>query len=193
MPPGRGVGLRPTADTGVPLVDAYLWTDPPGISEASCDIAGGARAWDYSRYNPWQLSGDAQNHFDPLWGMVLPALGAWFPENALDLARNANPPLDGAAPAATAATEIAGAGPQPLPATASAGRPVGRPAGRPMGLPMGRPMGLPVGRPMGRLARAGGGDAVPLVGDAPAGAGANSHPEAHRALAPAFDSANPYR
>jgi endoglucanase len=93
MPPDRGLGLRPTADTRVPLVDAYLWTDPPGTSAASCDIAGGARAWDYSRYNPWGIAGDAQNHFDPLWGMVVPPAGAWFPESALQLARNSNPPL----------------------------------------------------------------------------------------------------
>jgi hypothetical protein len=26
-------------------------------------------------YNPWGLTGDAQNHFDPLWGMVDPASG----------------------------------------------------------------------------------------------------------------------
>jgi endoglucanase len=94
MPPGLGVGLRPSADTKLPLVDAFLWTDVPGMSVASCDIAGGARAWDYSKYNPWGITGDAQNHFDPLWGMVLPPAGAWFPEQALQLARNANPPLE---------------------------------------------------------------------------------------------------
>jgi endoglucanase len=94
MPPGRGVGLRPTADTKVPLVDAYLWVELPGTSSASCDIAGGARAWDYAKYNPWGIVGDAQNHFDPLWGMVVPPRDAWFPEDALQLARNANPPLE---------------------------------------------------------------------------------------------------
>ena len=94
MPPGRGVGLRPTADTKVPLVDAYLWVEHPGTSSASCDIAGGARAWDYAKYNPWGIVGDAQNHFDPLWGMVVPPTDAWFPEEALQLARNANPPLE---------------------------------------------------------------------------------------------------
>ena len=94
MPPGRGVGLRPTADTKVPLVDAYLWIEHPGTSSASCDIAGGARAWDYAKYNPWGIVGDAQNHFDPLWGMVVPPTDAWFPEEALQLARNANPPLE---------------------------------------------------------------------------------------------------
>jgi hypothetical protein len=30
---------------------------------------------------------------DPLWGMVDPAAGAWFPQQALELARNATPPL----------------------------------------------------------------------------------------------------
>jgi endoglucanase len=32
-------------------------------------------------------------HFDPLWGMIDPAAGAWFPEHALELAQNAVPPL----------------------------------------------------------------------------------------------------
>jgi endoglucanase len=93
MPPDRGLGYRPTADTGIPLADAFLWTDEPGTTVAACDIAGGARAWDYDRYNPWGIEGDAQNHFDPLWGQVLPPSGAWFPACALELARNAEPPL----------------------------------------------------------------------------------------------------
>jgi len=92
-PFGAGLGLRPTANTGVPLLDAYLWIKTPGQSDGSCDIAGGARAWDYSAYNVWRLSNDAGLHFDPLWGLVDPAAGAWFPEQALQLARNATPRL----------------------------------------------------------------------------------------------------
>jgi endoglucanase len=92
-PSGVGVGLRPTTETGVPLVDAYLWIKTVGESDGSCDIAGSVRAWDYSQYNPWGLMGDGQKHFDPLWGMVNPAAGTWFPELAIDLALNANPPL----------------------------------------------------------------------------------------------------
>jgi endoglucanase len=92
-PPGAGLGLRPTANTGVALLDAYLWVKIPGESDGSCDIAGGARAWDYTQYNPWSLTGDAQNHFDPLWGIVDPAAGLWFPQQALQLAKNATPPL----------------------------------------------------------------------------------------------------
>jgi endoglucanase len=93
-PLGAGLGLRPTSTTNVPLVDAYLWIKPPGQSDGSCDIAGGGRAWDYSQYNPWGLtSADEQDHFDPLWGKVDPAAGAWFPEQALQLAQNAAPAL----------------------------------------------------------------------------------------------------
>jgi endoglucanase len=92
-PPGMGVGLRPTTDTKIPLVDAFLWIKTVGESDGSCDIAGEARAWDYARYNPWGLAGDGQKRFDPLWGMVDPAAGAWFPQLALELALNADPPL----------------------------------------------------------------------------------------------------
>ena len=80
--------------TSVPLVDAYLWIKRPGESDGSCDIAGGARAWDYTQYNPWGLTTSAeQSHFDPLWGEVDPAAGAWFAAQALQLAQNASPPL----------------------------------------------------------------------------------------------------
>jgi endoglucanase len=93
-PVGAGLGLRPTSQTNVPLVDAYLWIKTPGQSDGSCDIAGGARAWDFTQYNPWELSSaDEQNHFDPLWGGVDPAAGAWFAAQALQLAQNATPPL----------------------------------------------------------------------------------------------------
>ncbi|MES1173144.1 MAG: glycoside hydrolase family 6 protein [Myxococcales bacterium] len=91
-PPGAGLGPRP-ATTSVPLLDAYLWIKTPGESDGSCDSAGGARAWDYTQYNPWSLDAAAQAHFDPLWGLVDPAAGVWFPEQALELARKASPPL----------------------------------------------------------------------------------------------------
>lgn len=92
-PPGAGLGLRPSANTGTALLDATLWVKIPGQSDGSCDIAGGARGWDYTQYDPWSLTGDDQSHFDPLWGMVDPSAGAWFPQQALQLAQNANPAL----------------------------------------------------------------------------------------------------
>ena len=92
-PPGAGVGLRPSANTGTALLDAYLWVKVPGESDGSCDVAGGARAWDFAQYNPWNVQGDNQSHFDPLWGMVDPGAGTWFPAQALQLAQKANPAL----------------------------------------------------------------------------------------------------
>ncbi|HET9381011.1 MAG TPA: glycoside hydrolase family 6 protein [Streptomyces sp.] len=55
-PPGRALGTRPTADTGEPALDAYLWIKRPGESDGTCE--GG------------------------------PPAGRWWPEYALELARN---------------------------------------------------------------------------------------------------------
>jgi len=73
-PPDRGLGLRPTTNTGIDLVDAYLWVKIPGESDGEC------------------LRGTAGSE-DPARGMVDPSAGAWFPEMALELVHNANPPL----------------------------------------------------------------------------------------------------
>jgi endoglucanase len=97
-PPGSGLGLRPTASTGVPLLDAYLWVKTPGQSDGQCDSAGGARAWDYADYSQpgWPTTASAQSPFDPLWGTDDPAAGSWFGPEALQLAQLASPPLPGA-------------------------------------------------------------------------------------------------
>jgi endoglucanase len=73
-PPDRGLGLRPTANTGKPLVDAYLWIKIPGESDGQC-----------YRWTSGPL--------DPVRNMMDPAAGAWFSEMALELVHNANPPL----------------------------------------------------------------------------------------------------
>lgn len=75
-PPDRGVGLRPTLETGVPLIDAYLWIKIPGESDGQCTRGLGP-----------------VGTVDPEWGQVDPAAGRWFPEMALELARNAVPAL----------------------------------------------------------------------------------------------------
>lgn len=41
-PSGRGLGPKPSTNTGVPLVDAYLWIKSPGESDGECN--GGPRA-----------------------------------------------------------------------------------------------------------------------------------------------------
>ena len=40
-----------------------------------------------------EVDATSQALFDPLWGLVDPAAGAWFPQQALDLAKRANPAL----------------------------------------------------------------------------------------------------
>ena len=93
--PDAGLGLRPTTRTNVPLLDAYLWVKTPGQSDGRCDAAGGVRAWDYQAYTRpgWPTAAAGQAEFDPLWGMVDPAAGDWFPAQALALAHHANPAL----------------------------------------------------------------------------------------------------
>ncbi|MCX3058577.1 glycoside hydrolase family 6 protein [Streptomyces beihaiensis] len=73
-PPGRGLGPRPSADTGVPLVDAYLWIKTPGESDGSCTRNTGGT-------------------IDPEYGIVDPPAGAWWPDQAHALARDAVPRL----------------------------------------------------------------------------------------------------
>ena len=75
-PPDRGLGIRPTTSTGDPLADAFLWVKVPGESDGQCSRGltdnGGV---------------------DPEWGVVDPAAGQWFPQQALQLAELAQPPL----------------------------------------------------------------------------------------------------
>ncbi|MEW2166080.1 glycoside hydrolase family 6 protein [Streptomyces sp. NPDC007084] len=73
-PPDRGLGARPTLRTGDPLQDARLWIKTPGESDGLC------------------LRGTAGPK-DPERGTVDPAAGDWFPQQALELVRFANPPL----------------------------------------------------------------------------------------------------
>jgi endoglucanase len=77
-PPGRGLGVRPTAATGSDLLDAYLWVKTPGESDGECTRG----------------EGPAGTTVDPEWGIIDPRAGAWFSAQALELARLAIPALD---------------------------------------------------------------------------------------------------
>jgi endoglucanase len=57
-----------------PLVDAYLWIKIPGESDGECTRGLGPTGT-----------------VDPEWDLVDPAAGQWFPEMALQRARNAAP------------------------------------------------------------------------------------------------------
>lgn len=73
--PDRGVGARPTADTGVPLVDAYLYVKTIGESDGTCTRGTAGPG-------------------DPVYGDIVdPKAGAWWPDFAHTLARNASPSL----------------------------------------------------------------------------------------------------
>ncbi|MGY1844888.1 glycoside hydrolase family 6 protein [Modestobacter sp. SYSU DS0875] len=77
-PPARGLGPRPEAQPAAefPLLDAHLWVKTPGQSDGQCN------------------RGIAGSTTDPEWGGIVdPAAGAWFPEQALELAQLAVPPL----------------------------------------------------------------------------------------------------
>lgn len=73
-PPGRGAGVRPTLDTGIGLLDAWLWIKIPGESD------GEGYRW-------------TEGPLDPARGVEAPAAGDWFDDLALELAKNAVPPL----------------------------------------------------------------------------------------------------
>ncbi|MBE1875583.1 glycoside hydrolase family 6 protein [Myceligenerans pegani] len=74
-PPDRGLGLRPTADTGEELVDAFLWIKIPGESDGECFRGLGGPE-------------------DPERGRINPAAGQWFPEQARELIALADPVLE---------------------------------------------------------------------------------------------------
>ncbi|MFE9393967.1 glycoside hydrolase family 6 protein [Streptomyces flavidovirens] len=73
-PPGRGLGARPTTRTGDPLNDANLWIKTPGESDGEC------------------LRG-TEGPKDPERGVIDPKAGVWFPDQALELVRLANPAI----------------------------------------------------------------------------------------------------
>jgi len=73
-PPGRGLGERPTTNTGNDLVDAKLWIKVPGESDGRC------------------YRGTA-GPTDPERGVIAPPAGAWFKQQAAELIALANPPL----------------------------------------------------------------------------------------------------
>jgi endoglucanase len=69
------MGARPTANTGVALVDAYLYVKVIGESDGSC------------------TRGTAGPGDPEYGGAVDPAAGAFWPAQAVSLAGNAVPPL----------------------------------------------------------------------------------------------------
>ena len=70
--------MKPKAapNAAYPQLDAYLWIKTPGQSDGQCN------------------RGVAGSTTDPEWGGITdPAAGAWFPQQALQLAKLASPKL----------------------------------------------------------------------------------------------------
>lgn len=89
-PPGRGLGLRPTLQTGDPVIDGYVWIKVPGESDGKCYRGTGGP-------------------LDPERGIEDPAAGAWFPEQAAELIALAVPPVE--APACRVKSVVHGSWP----------------------------------------------------------------------------------
>lgn len=73
-PPDRGLGRRPTLESGNPYVDAFLWIKVPGESDGECHRGHGGPA-------------------DPERGLTAPPAGSWFAQQARELIEFANPPI----------------------------------------------------------------------------------------------------
>ena len=73
-PPGRGLGRRPSLESGNPYVDAFLWIKVPGESDGEC------------------LRGTA-GPADPERGVKAPPAGQWFAAQARELIELGEPPL----------------------------------------------------------------------------------------------------
>ena len=75
---GAGFGVRPTADTGDELADAFVWIKPGGESDGTSDSSA-------TRYDSFCGKSDA---FKPA-----PEAGTWNQEYFEQLLQNANPPF----------------------------------------------------------------------------------------------------
>ena len=62
-PPGRGLGPRPTTDTGFNHVDAFLWSSPPGNSSGPCN--GGTSSGTFWAARGIELAAHANGRLGP--------------------------------------------------------------------------------------------------------------------------------
>ncbi|KAG5956763.1 hypothetical protein E4U58_006431 [Claviceps cyperi] len=75
---GTGFGIRPSANTGDPLLDAFVWVKPGGESDGTSKVS--SRRYDYHC--------GFEDALKPA-----PEAGQWFHEHFVQLLRNANPPF----------------------------------------------------------------------------------------------------
>jgi cellulose 1,4-beta-cellobiosidase len=93
---GAGIGMRPTASTGIAGVDAFVWVKPPGESDGVSQ-PGIVDPDDPSKGFDAMCDPDAQNRYDAQFPTNAlpgaPHAGRWFPAQFTMLVQNAFPAL----------------------------------------------------------------------------------------------------
>ena len=91
---GAGLGIRPTADTGTPGVDAFVWVKPPGESDGVSQ-AGIVDPDDPAKGFDAMCDPNAQNRYNTAFPTNAlpgaPHAGRWFPAQFTMLVQNAFP------------------------------------------------------------------------------------------------------
>jgi cellulose 1,4-beta-cellobiosidase len=93
---GAGIGARPTANTGITGVDAFVWVKPPGESDGVSE-AGIIDPEDPAKGFDAMCDPDAQNRYNNAFGTNAlpnaPHAGRWFPAQFAMLVQNAFPAI----------------------------------------------------------------------------------------------------
>ncbi len=91
---GAGLGVRPTADTGTPGIDAFVWVKPPGESDGVSQ-AGVVDPDDPAKGFDAMCDPNAQNRYNTAFPTNAlpnaPHAGRWFPAQFTMLVQNAFP------------------------------------------------------------------------------------------------------
>jgi cellulose 1,4-beta-cellobiosidase len=93
---GAGIGARPTANTGITNVDAFVWVKPPGESDGVSE-AGIIDPEDPAKGFDAMCDPEAQNRYASQFGTNAmagaPHAGRWFPDQFAMLVQNAFPAI----------------------------------------------------------------------------------------------------
>jgi cellulose 1,4-beta-cellobiosidase len=93
---GAGIGVRPTSDTGIDGVDAFVWVKPPGESDG-VSKPGIVDADDPNKAFDAMCDPNARNRYNPAFPTNAlagaPHAGRWFPAQFAMLVENAFPAL----------------------------------------------------------------------------------------------------
>jgi cellulose 1,4-beta-cellobiosidase len=93
---GAGIGARPTANTGITGVDAFVWVKPPGESDGVSE-AGIIDPDDPAKGFDAMCDPNAQNRYNGQFGTNAmpgaPHAGRWFPAQFAMLVQNAFPAI----------------------------------------------------------------------------------------------------